>query len=50
MGGSARVFPIVGAVLWRAMSLAATDRMPRQDVDGSPIYDRMNTLITNEKK
>jgi hypothetical protein len=32
------------------MSLAPTDRMPRQDVDGSPIYDRMNSLITNDKK
>lgn len=49
MGGFARVLLIVGAVLWRAMSLAATDRMPRQDVDGSPIYDRMNSLITNDK-
>jgi uncharacterized membrane protein len=50
MGGFALVLLIVGAVLWRAMSLAATDRMPRQDVDGSPIYDRISFLIINDKK
>jgi hypothetical protein len=50
MGGLALALLIVGAVLWRAMSLAASDRMPRQDVAGSPIYDRTNSLITDDKK
>jgi hypothetical protein len=48
MGGFARVLLIVGAALWRAMSLATTDRMRRQDIGGSPIYDRMNSLMTND--
>jgi hypothetical protein len=50
MGGFAGVLLIVGAAFWRAMRLATTDRMPRQDVGVSPIYDRMNSLITNDKK
>ena len=36
---------IVGGMLWHVIAVAAVNRLPRQDVDGSPVYERMDTII-----
>ena len=35
---------IVGGMLWHVIMVAAANRLPRQDVDGSPVYERMNAI------
>ncbi len=37
-------FVIVGGMLWHVMTVAAVNRLPRQDVDGSPVYQRMDAI------
>jgi NADH:ubiquinone oxidoreductase subunit 6 (subunit J) len=35
---------IVGGMLWHVMIVAAVNRLPRQDVDGSAVYERMDAI------
>lgn len=35
---------IVGGMLWHVMTVVAVNRLPRQDVDGSPVYERMDAI------
>ena len=35
---------IVGGMLWHVITVAAVNRMPRQDVDGSAVYERMDSI------
>ena len=35
---------IVGGMLWHVIMVAAVNRLPRQDVDGSPVYERMDAI------
>jgi uncharacterized membrane protein YjgN (DUF898 family) len=35
---------IVGGMLWHVITVAAVNRLPRQDVDGSPVYERMDSI------
>ena len=37
-------FVIVGGMLWHVMTVADVNRLPRQDVDGSPVYQRMDAI------
>jgi hypothetical protein len=36
---------IVGGMLWHVFLVASANRLPRQDVDHSPVYERMDTII-----
>jgi hypothetical protein len=35
---------IVGGMLWHVVAVATANRLPRQDVDGSPVYERMDAI------
>jgi hypothetical protein len=43
-GASVLALVIVGGMLWHVMTVAAVNRLPRQDVDGSPVYERMDAI------
>ena len=43
-GASLLTLVIVGGMLWHVMTVAAVNRLPRQDVDGSPVYERMDAI------
>jgi hypothetical protein len=43
-GASVLALVVVGGMLWHVFTLAAVNRLPRQDVDGSPVYDRMDAI------
>jgi len=36
---------IVGGMLWHVIAVASANRLPRQDVDRSPVYERMDAII-----
>jgi len=36
---------IVGGMLLQVFLVASANRLPRQDVDGSPVYERMDAII-----
>lgn len=36
---------IAGGMLWHVIAVATANRLPRQDVDGSPVYERMDAII-----
>ena len=44
-GASLLVLIVVGGMLWHVITVAAVNRLPRQDVDGSPVYERMDAII-----
>jgi hypothetical protein len=44
-GASLLALVIVGGMLWHVVTVAAANRLPRQDVDGSPVYERMDSII-----
>jgi hypothetical protein len=35
---------IFGGMLWHVITVATANRLPRQDVDGSPVYERMDSI------
>ena len=43
-GTSVLALLIVGGMLWHVITVATVNRLPRQDVDGSPIYERMDAV------
>ena len=43
-GASVLALFIVGGMLWHVITVAAVNRLPRQDVDGSPVYERMDAV------
>ena len=43
-GASLLALVIVGGMLWHVITVAAVNRLPRQDVDGSPVYERMDAI------
>ena len=43
-GASLLALVIVGGMLWHVMTVATANRLPRQDVDGSPVYERMDAI------
>jgi hypothetical protein len=43
-GASLLALVIVGGVLWHVITVATVNRLPRQDVDGSPVYERMDAI------
>jgi hypothetical protein len=44
-GASLLALVIVGGMLWHVIAVATPNRLPRQDVDGSPVYERMDAII-----
>ena len=36
---------IVGGMLWHVIAVGTANRLPRQDVDPSPVYERMDAII-----
>jgi hypothetical protein len=44
-GASLLALAIVGGMLWHVIAVATANRLPRQDVDGSPVYERMDAII-----
>jgi hypothetical protein len=43
-GASLLALVIVGGMLWHVITVATVNRLPRQDVDGSPVYERMDAI------
>ena len=43
-GASLLALIIVGGMLWHVVTVATANRLPRQDVDGSPVYERMDAI------
>jgi hypothetical protein len=43
-GASLLAFIVVGGMLWHVVTVATANRLPRQDVDGSPVYERMDAI------
>jgi hypothetical protein len=43
-GASLLALMAVGGMLWHVITVAAVNRLPRQDVDGSPVYERMDSI------
>lgn len=43
-GASLLTLVIVGGMLWHVIAVATANRLPRQDVDGSPVYERMDAI------
>jgi hypothetical protein len=43
-GASLLALVIAGGMLWHLLTVAAVNRLPRQDVDGSPAYERMDAI------
>ena len=39
------VIAIVGGMLWQVFLVASINRLPRQDVDRSAVYERMDGII-----
>ena len=35
---------LIGGMLWHVMTVVSANRLPRQDVDGSPVYERMDAI------
>jgi len=44
-GASLLAIAIVGGMLWYVFSVISINRLPRQDVDVSPVYERMDAVI-----
>ena len=44
-GASLLALVIVGGMLWHVVTVATANRLPRQDVEGSPVYERMDSII-----
>ena len=44
-GASMLALAIAGGLLWHVITVATANRLPRQDVDGSPVYERMDAII-----
>jgi hypothetical protein len=44
-GASLLAIAIVGGMLWQVFLVASAKRLPRQDVEGSPVYERMDAII-----
>jgi uncharacterized membrane protein YjgN (DUF898 family) len=43
-GAALLALVIVGGLLWHVMTMASVNRLPRQDVDGSSVYERMDAI------
>jgi hypothetical protein len=43
-GASLIALIMVGGMLWHVITMAAVNRLPRQDVDGSSVYKRMDAI------
>ena len=43
-GASLLALVIVGGMLWHVIAVATANRLPRQDVEGSPVYERMDAI------
>jgi len=44
-GASLLAIVIVGGLLWHALLVVSINRLPRQDVDRSVVYERMDGII-----
>src|SRR5262249_20764557 len=44
-GASVLAAAIVAGMLWHVLMVASANRLPRQDVDPSPVYERMDAII-----
>jgi hypothetical protein len=44
-GASLLAIAIVGGMLWHVFSVISINRLPRQDVDHSPVYERMDAIV-----
>jgi hypothetical protein len=44
-GATLLAIAIVAGMLWQVFLVASANRPPRQDADGSPVYERMDAVI-----
>jgi hypothetical protein len=45
LSASLMAIAIAGGLLWHAFSVISINRLPRRDVDRSPVYERMDAII-----
>ena len=43
-GASLLALVVVVGMLWHVLTVASVNRLPRQDVDRSPVYERMDAI------
>jgi hypothetical protein len=43
-GAGVLALVLIGGMMWHVIAVAAINRLPRQDVDGSPVYERMDAI------
>jgi hypothetical protein len=43
-GASVLALIVIGGMLWHVVTAATANRLSRQDVDGSPVYERMDSI------
>jgi len=46
----ASLLAIAGGMLWQVFLVASANRLPRQDIEGSPVYERMDAIIKSRKE
>jgi hypothetical protein len=44
-GASLLAIAIAGGMLWQVFLVASANRLPRQDVNDAPVYERMDAII-----
>jgi hypothetical protein len=49
-GASLLAIAIVGGILWQIFLVASANRLLRQDVVDSPVYERMEAIIRSRKE
>src|SRR3984893_8549135 len=49
-GASVLALLIVGGMLWHVITVAAVNRLPRQDADGSPVSERRDAVTKKESR
>jgi hypothetical protein len=43
-GASLLALVVLAGMLWHVVTVATANRLPRRDVDGSPVYERMDAI------
>jgi hypothetical protein len=43
-GACVAALVLIGGMMWHVITVAAINRLPRLDVDGSPVYERMDGI------
>ena len=44
LGACVVALVLIGGMMWHVIAVATINRLPRQDVDGSPVYEPMDAI------